>query len=212
MRNPPLRGMLLGYIMAMLAFDALVMWMLFSWQYLNTLFSGQGRPLEAFVNAALVLVAVAISLALSLAMPQGWKDAMVFWRRRHAFSSRRAFSVLAFKDPRFPIEAMQQRFGPFPDDAAAQQAMWQGLFEDYARLPPVRQAYGQYLLCYEIAVVSALAMAPMLALVAWRWSSQQIVLIAPLFLLGQYLMFIIAARAMGDSLVQVVLTIAATEV
>ena len=212
MRHPPLRGMLLGYIAVMLAFDTLVTWMLFSWQYLGTLFSGQGRPAEAMVNAVLVVVAVAASLGLSLALPQGWKDAMVCWRRHHAFASRHAFSVLARKLPRFPVEAMQQRFGPFPVDADGQQSLWQRLFEDYARLSPVRQAYGQYLLCYEIAVVSLLAIVPMLALVAWRWSSQQIVLIAPLFLLGQYLMFVAAARAMGDGLVQVVLTIAATQV
>lgn len=210
MHHPPLRGRLLGHVGMMLAFDAVVVWALFSWSDLDALFSGEGRPAAALVNAVLVAIVMALALALSLAVPQGIKAAVVFWRRRHGFPSRHAFSALALNDHRYPPEALHRRLGPLPEDAVGQQALWWRLFLAHAQLPPLRQLCGQYRLCHEIAAVSLLAVFPMLALVAWRGSAQQAVLIAPLFLFGQGLMFVAAARSAAGDLVRAVLAVEAT--
>lgn len=209
MHHPPLRGRLLGYVGLMLTFDAAVLWALFSWPCLDALFSGEGRPVQVLANAVLVAIAMAAALGLSVAMPADLKAVLVFWRRRHGFPSRHAFSVLALKLSRYPPETWAQRLGPLPEDAVGQQALWRRLFLTHEQLSPLRQLCGQYLLCYEIAIVSMLAMLPMLTLAAWRESTHPTALIAPLFLSGQGLMFIIAARSVAVDLVRAVLAVEA---
>ena len=207
MGSPPLRGRALWHIVYMLLFDAVVLWALFSWQYLDMLFSGEERRIEPLVNAIMVGIAILVALWATVRIPPAWKDAIVFWRTRNGFSSRRAFSVLTQNDHRYRPEALQQKIGPFPEDPAAQQALWDSLYRKYADVPMVRQMRGQFLLCYEIAAVSLLLIVPMLVLVAIRWSSQDVVLLGPGLLLGQYIMFVIAARFMGDDLVKAVLAL-----
>lgn len=209
MIHPPLRGRGLRLIAAMLLFDAVVLWLLFSWQYLDALFSGDGRPGGPLLDAALVAIAALVALGLSLRVPPVWKDAIVFWRTRDAFPARRAFSELAQHDYRYRVETLQQKLGPFPEEPAAQLARWEALYRKHAQMPMIRQMRGQYLLCYEIAVVSMLLVAPMLVLAAIRWSTQAIVLAGPVYLLGQYGMFVVAARFMAENLVQAVLAIEA---
>lgn len=210
MINPPLQGRSLEHVGYMLLFDAVVLWALFSWQYLDMLISGERRPTESLVNAVLVGIASLVALALTMKMPQRWKDAIVFWRLRNAFCSRRAFSELAQNDYRYRPEELEQRIGPFPTDPAEQRSRWNALYAKYEGLAMVVQMRRQYLLCYEIAALSLFMIAPMLVLVAIRWSSQELVWMGPCFLIGQYIMFVIAARFMGDNLVQAVLAIEAT--
>lgn len=210
MINPPLQGRGRQHVGYMLLFDALVLWALFSWQYLDMLFSGVRRMNAPLVNAAMIGIAVLAALALSLKAPQRWKDVIVFWRIRDAFPGRRAFSELVQNDYRYRPEELEQRIGPFPSDPRAQLSCWEEIYAKHAHMPIVRQMLGQYLLCYEIAAISLLMIVSMLVLVAIRWFSQDLVLMAPLFLLGQYIMFVIAARLMGDNLVQVVLATEAT--
>lgn len=210
MINPPLRGRGVHLIAAMLLFDAGVLWLLFSWQYLDALFSGEERPVEPLINAVMVAIVVLAALALTLRIPPAWKDAIVFWRIDDAFCARRAFSELAQNDYRYHVGTLQQRLGSFPQEPAAQLALWLNLYRKYAEVPAVRQMHRQYLLCYEIAVVSLLLVPLMLVPVAIRWSAQQIVLAGPFYLFGQYAMFVVAARLLGDNLVQAVLAIEAT--
>lgn len=210
MIHPPLRGRRLRHIVMMLLFDAVVLWLLFSWQYLDVLFAGEERPLAPLTNAVMVILAVLAALVLTLRIPPAWKDAIVLWRVRDGFCARRAFSELARNDYRYPIEALEHRLGPLPQAPEEQLALWQGLYRTYADVPMIRQMHRQYLLCYEIAAVSLLLAVPMLVPVAIRWTSQQVVLAGPLYLLGQYAMFVVAARFMGDNLVQAVLAIEAT--
>lgn len=211
MINPPLRDRRLRFIAAMLLFDAVVLWLLFSWQYLDVLFSGEGRPVEPLVNAVMVAVVVLAAFALTRRMSPVWKDAIVFWRTRDAFCARRAFSELAQNDYRYRVGTLQQKLGPFPEEPAAQLALWLGLYRKYADMPVVRQMHRQYLLCYEIAAVSLLLVPLMLVPVAIRWPAQEIVLAGPFYLLGQYAMFVVAARLLGDNLVQAVLAIEASQ-
>lgn len=210
MIHTPLRERGLRNIVYMLLLDAVALWVLFSWQYLDALFSGQGRPVEPLANAVLVVIAVLGALTLTLRIPGSWKDAIVFWRVENAFPARRAFSVLARNDYRYRPEALQRKIGPFPEDPAAQQELWFGLYRKYEGRAMVVQMYRQYLLCYEIAAVSMLQIIPTLVLAAILWSSQELVLMGPLLLLGQYAMFAIATRFMADNLVQGVLALEAT--
>lgn len=209
MRNPPLQGRSLWHIIYMLLFDGVVLWAMFSWRYLDTIVTGEEHPTEPMVNAVLAVIAVLVALVLTLRIRPEWKDTIVFWHRQNGFSSSRAFSVLAQKDYRFRVEALRQRTGPFPEDAAGQQALWDRLYDKYADVPVIRRMRGQYLLCYEIAAVSLLLVAPMLALVAASWSSPAIILASPGFLIGQYIMFVVATRFMGDDLVKGVLALEA---
>ncbi|HXH64220.1 MAG TPA: hypothetical protein VNH42_01790, partial [Mariprofundaceae bacterium] len=110
---------------------------------------------------------------------------------------------------RFKLDTLRQKTGPFPEDPAGQQALWDGLYDKYADVPVIRRMRGQYLLCYEIAAVSLLLVAPMLVLVLVSWSSPAIILASPGFLIGQYIMFVVAARLLGDDLVKAVLALEA---
>lgn len=205
MEIPPLQGRSLWHIVYMLLFDAVVLWALFSWQYLDALFSGEERRIEPLTNAIMVAIVVLATLWATVRIPPAWKDAIVFWRARNGFSSRRAFSALSRYDHRYSPETLEQKTGPFPQEPVAQQALWNNLYRKFANMPMVRQMRGQFLLCYEIAAASLLLLGPMLVLVAIRWASQDIVLLGPGFLLGQYIMFVIAARFFGDDLVKAVL-------
>lgn len=210
MVHPSLHGKSLRNIALMLVFDAVVLWAMFSWRYLDTLVTGEPHPNEPIVNAVLAVIAAVVALGLTLRIRPAWKDAIVFWHWHNGFSSRRAFSVLAQNDYRFKVEALRQKTGPFPQDAAGQQALWDRLYDKYADVPVVRRMRGQYLLCYEIAAVSLLLVAPMLVLVAVSWSSPAIILASPGFLVGQYIMFVVATRFLGDDLVRAVLAIEAS--
>jgi hypothetical protein len=209
MQIPPLRGRALRHIVYMVLFDAVVLWALFSWQYLDVLFSGEERRIEPLTNAIMVGIAIVAALWATVRIRPAWKDAIVFWRADNGFSSRRAFSELSRYDHRYQPAALEQKTGPFPQEPAAQQALWDRLFDKYTDVPMVRQLRGQFLLCYEIAAVSLLLVGLMLVLVAIRWSSQDVILLGPGFLLGQYIMFVIAARFMGDDLVKAVLALEA---
>lgn len=211
MINPPLRGRGLRFIVAMLLFDAVVLWLLFSWQYLDVLFSGEEQPLAPLTNAVMVVAVVLLALGMTLRVPPAWKDAIVLWRMRDAFCARRAFSELAQNDYRYRVEILQQKLGLFPREPASQLALWEQLYRKHAGMPMIRQMHWQYLLCYEIAAVSLLLIPPMLVPVAIRWSTQQMLLAGPLYLLGQYAMFVVATRFMGDNLVQAVLAVEATQ-
>lgn|GEM_PF-4221227 len=211
MFSPLLRGRALVRIVYMLLFDAGVLWILFSWQYLRTLFPGNEDMPGAggWVNAVLVGIAALVSLWATRRIPPTWKDAIVFWRTRNAFPARRAFSQLAQNDYRYRLETLQQKTGPFPADPVGQQALWHSLYRKFADVPIIRQQCIQYQLCYEIAALSLLLLFPMLVLVAIRWSSQSVLLLGPGFLLGQYIMFVIATHWTANELIKGVMALEA---
>jgi hypothetical protein len=209
MIDSPLRGRNLQSIVYMLLFDAVVIWALFSWQYLDMLISGERRTGDPLVNAVLVMIAALLGLGMTLRIPHTWKDAIVFLRTKNAFPAHRAFSEMASNDPRYRPEVLQRKIDPFPKDPTEQQDRWLGLYRKHEGLAMVAQLHRQYMLCYEIAALSLLLIVPVLVLAAIRWSSQEFVLMGPLFLLGQYMMFMVATRFMSDDFVRGVLFIEA---
>lgn len=212
MFSPLLRGRALVRIVYMLLFDAGVMWILFSWEYLRSLFpGGEDWPgtRGGWGNAMLVGIAALASLWATTRIPPTWKDAIVFWRTRNAFPARRAFSQLARNDYRYRLETLQQKTGSFPTDPIGQQALWHSLYRKFANVPIIRQQRTQYQLCYEIAVLSLMLLVPMLVLVAIRWSSQSVLVLGPGFLIGQYIMFVIAAHWTANELIKGVMALEA---
>jgi hypothetical protein len=212
MFSPLLRGRAFVRIVYMLLFDAAVLWILFSWQYLRTLFpGGEDWPGAGggLANAVMVGIAALVSLWATRRIPPTWKDAIVFWRTRNAFPARRAFSQLARNDYRYRPETLQQKTGPFPADPIGQQALWHSLYRKFAYVPIIRQQRTQYQLCYEIAALSLMLLFPMLVLVGIRWSSQSVLLLGPGFLLGQYIMFVVAAHWTANELIKGVMALEA---
>ena len=58
---------------------------------------------------------------LSWAVPRGWKEILIFWRRdKNCLPSSRAFTAISFSDPRINSRRLSEKYGPLPSDPAQQ--------------------------------------------------------------------------------------------
>jgi len=135
------------------------------------------------------------------------KARVVFWRWHTPLPSREAFSRHARTEQRVDIEALENRLGLLPSDAANQSSLWYKIYRNHRDDPAVRQVHRDYLLMRDWCGLSFLSLIvlggtglfiidPIIG--AWIYGA---------LLLAQYLLTMFAARNYGVSLVRNVLAL-----
>ncbi len=162
-----------------------------------------GKVIATPAVAALVLGVI------GWAVPKEWKEVLIFWRTGdRCLPSSRAFSRIAGSDPRVDPSKLSQRIGEFPIEPAKQTALWYGIYRKHQTEPSVEDANGAFLLYREMIGLIVAAFAVLLIvgiglLGAWRLTA-----IALIFLVGEYLIIMLAGRHSAEHLVANVLAIA----
>jgi len=201
-----LKGKNLTWLVAALAFDAVVLWLLATQGIVAELTSAQSLA----KRAALVTLLPVPALLLSSLLSSNLKAILVFWRWQHPLPGARAFSVHAPADPRIALDRLRKNVGEFPQDPREQNSRWYALYREVQGEAPVQDSHGQYLLFRDLAAVSLLlALAAPLALLAAQ-SATGIVLGTAAFFLTQYLLAAQAGRIAGVRMVRNVLALHAS--
>jgi len=201
-----LKGKNLTWLVAALAFDAIVLWLFASQAPVTELASAQSLARRA----ALVSLLTVPALLLSSLLSSNFKAVLVFWRWRHPLPGARAFSVHAPADPRIALDRLRKNVGEFPQDPREQNSRWYALYREVQAEASVCDSHGQYLLFRDLAGVSLLlTLAVPLALLAMAGATG-IVLGTAAFFLGQYLLAAQAGRVAGVRMVRNVLALHAS--
>ena len=201
-----LKGKNLTWLVAALAFDAIVLWLLATQGTVAELTSAQSLA----KRAALVTLLPVPALLLSSLLSSNLKAILVFWRWQHPLPGARAFSVHAPADPRIALDRLRKNIGEFPQDPREQNSRWYALYREVQSEASVQDSHGQYLLFRDLAAVSLLLAlaAPMALLVAH--SATSIVLGTAAFFLTQFLLAAQAGRVAGVRMVRNVLALHAS--
>jgi hypothetical protein len=201
-----LKGKNLTWLVAALAFDAIVLWLVASQAPATELASAQSLA----KRAALVTLLPVPALLLSSLLSSNLKAVLVFWRWQHPLPGARAFTVHAPADPRIALDRLRKNVGEFPQDLREQNSRWYALYREVQDEASVRDSHGHYLLFRDLAAVSLLLMlAVPLALLAVA-SATGIVLGTAAFFLIQYLLAAQAGRVAGVRMVRNVLALHAS--
>lgn len=201
-----LKGKNLTWLVAALAFDAIVLWLFASQAPVTELASAQSLARRAVLVSLLTVPALLLSSLLS----SNFKAVLVFWRWRHPLPGARAFSVHAPADPRIALDRLRKNVGEFPQDPREQNSRWYALYREVQAEASVCDSHGQYLLFRDLAGVSLLlTLAVPLALLAMAGATG-IVLGTAAFFLGQYLLAAQAGRVAGVRMVRNVLALHAS--
>jgi len=201
-----LKGKNLTWLVATLAFDAIVLWLVSSQASVTELASAQSLAKRAVLVTLLPMPALLLSSLLS----SNLKAVLVFWRWQHPLPGARAFTVHAPADPRIALDRLCKNVGEFPQDAYEQNSRWYALYREVQSEASVQDSHGQYLLFRDLAGVSLLlTMGVPLVLLAVA-SATSIVLGTAMFFLGQYLLAAQAGRVAGVRMVRNVLALHAS--
>lgn len=158
------------------------------------------------------LVAVPAALALVIgvlgwAVPKSWKETMIFWRIDNCLPSSRAFSAIAFRDPRIEPRRLMEKHGDLPSLPAQQTALWYSMYRKSAGEASVEDAHGAYLRYREMTALAAVVLACFLAASAWARPSVKTLATGIIVIVLEYLLLLLAARHAADHLVANVLAI-----
>lgn len=201
-----LKGKNLTWLVAALAFDAIVLWLVASQAPVTELASAQSLA----KRAALVTLLPVPALLLSSLLSSNLKAVLVFCRWRHPLPGARAFSIHAPADPRVALDRLRQNVGEFPQDPREQNSRWYALYREVQDEASVRDSHGHYLLFRDLASVSLLlTLAVPLALLAVA-SSTGVLLGTAAFFVGQYLLAAQSGRVAGVRMVRNVLALHAS--
>lgn len=207
MAAPTLKGKNLTWLVAALAFDAIVLWLVASQAPVTELASAQSLA----KRAALVTLLPVPALLLSSLLSSNLKAVLVFWRWQHPLPGARAFTVHAPADPRVALDRLRKNIGEFPQDPREQNSRWYALYREVQAEASVRDSHGQYLLFRDLAAVSLLLIlaVPLVLLLAVTGATG-IVLGTVAFFLAQYLLAAQAGRVAGVRMVRNVLALHAS--
>ena len=206
MASTTLKGKNLGWLIGVLAFDAVVLWLIAKQGTVVDLTGAKSLAMRASLITLLPVPALLLSSLLS----SNFKAVLVFCRWQHPLPGARAFSVHAPADPRIALDRLRKNVGEFPQDPREQNGRWYALYREVQDQASVRDSHGQYLLFRDLAGVSLLlTLAVPLVLLAVA-SATSIVLGTAAFFLGQYLLAAQAGRVAGVRMVRNVLALHAS--
>jgi len=131
---------------------------------------------------------------------------LVFWRWRDPLPGCRVFTELLQTDPRIDVDALRRKYGEFPKDPHAQNALWFSVYKKHSGNIVISESHRVYLLTRDMATLSAIFVVPFsIAIgadsIGWKMSA-----LYSGALLVQYLMIASAARNYGVRFVLNVLT------
>jgi hypothetical protein len=126
------------------------------------------------------------------------KARLVFWRWKHPLPGCRAFSSLLKNDPRINADALRAKFGKFPREARAQNALWFEVYRRHSSASKVLESHRVYLLTRDMTAVAAVFLIAFSAVMLTTPTSRGVIGIYALALLAQYLLAATAARNYGN--------------
>lgn len=202
-----LKGKNLTWLVAALAFDAIVLWLVANQAPVTELTSAQSLT----KRAALITLLPVPALLLSSLLSSNLKAVLVFWRWQYPLPGARAFTVHAPADPRIALDRLRKNVGEFPQDPREQNSRWYALYREVQDEASVRDSHGHYLLFRDLAGVSLLlTLAVPLALLVAASASRMVVLGSVAFFFTQYLLAAQAGRVAGVRMVRNVLALHAS--
>ena len=136
------------------------------------------------------------------------KARIIYWKYTHPLPGSRAFSEHLKEEPRADPDRLAQQWGVFPDDPVEQNRLWYRIYKNVEEEIRVHEAHRAWLFSRDIAAYAVLFLAffGIATLISdTPWTSARWYLV---WLVGQYLLAIAAARTYGVRFVRTVLTIA----
>lgn len=147
--------------------------------------------------------ATVIALAANHIIPRWIKEIIVFLRYKDVQPGCRAFSKRAGKDNRINVSSLENAVGKFPSAGNEQNALWYKLLKQHEDKAAIQYAHRNYLLFRDLASLSIILCILSLLLLFSKPSTSSASLTGWFAL--QYLIYMIAGRNSGNSLVDNVL-------
>ncbi len=197
-------------LMVVLAVNAAAFWGLVTTQQVDPaawIGSIQGNIKGSLPIALALVLTNIINAQLS---PMG-KARLVFLDWQHPLPGCRAFSYFMHRDNRIDVQALEQKYGPFPEDPDGQNRRWYGLYQMVREHPAVADASKGYLFGRDYASLMVLATLFFGGLALVLISSPIVCICYIAMLLVQYLVSANSARNHAYRLVKNVLAIASQE-
>lgn len=136
-------------------------------------------------------------LLLAYLMPVDIKNTLVFWRMRHPLPGCRVFSVLAPKDSRIDLAALETAHGGLPSSPVDQNRLWYRIYKEHQNEPVVLSSHGVWLLFRDMTAIASILLI-VLATITFLGRGPSGSLLYSGFLLAQYLVVSQAARNAGE--------------
>ena len=158
----------------------------------------------------LVVLPAALALVigiLSWGVPKSWKETMVFWRIHNCLPSSRAFTQIAFRDPRVDRPRLVEKYGQLPSEPAQQTALWYSLYRKNAEEVAVEDAHCAYLRYREMTALIGSVMVAFLAASVLIHPSIRTIAVGVFAIVAEYLLILLAARHAANHFVANVLAI-----
>lgn len=165
------------------------------WQIFHDVKLGKGG--FVFQNPLWASAAYLAVLLLSYLLPVNVKNALVFWRVKHALPGCRVFSVLAEKDPRIDLVSLERLHGMMPSAQEEQNWLWYRIYKQRQNEPIVHSSHGTWLLFRDLTAISGLLLILLTAITILIQGARSSLLYSG-FLLLQYLILSQAARNAGE--------------
>lgn len=152
---------------------------------------------NGIIAACIPIVVIVLNGVLGDTM----KARLVFWRWQDPLPGCRAFSALLESDPRINVKVLSAKYGRFPKNPSAQNALWYKVYREHKLKTMVWLAHRVYLLTRDLTAMAAsfvvlFSAGAALASVGWKtWTVYAAVLIL------QYVIVARAARNYGNSFV-----------
>lgn len=203
MASTTLKGKNLGWLIGVLAFDAVGLWLMATQGSIAGLTSAKSLAMRA----SLITLLPVPALLLSSLLPSNFKAVLVFCRWQHPLPGARAFSVHAQADPRIALDRLRKNVGEFPQDPREQNSRWYALYREVGDEASVRDSHSNYLLFRDLTTVSALLAMAVPLVLALMGSTATLALSAMAFFLIQQLLAAQAGRVAGVRMVRNVLAL-----
>lgn len=169
------------------------------------------KSLANFQLAIPAVVGLTFVMLLNSLVSTRFKERLVFWEWAHPLPGCRAFSFFLLNDQRIDAAALEQRYGPFPAEAAEQNKAWYRIYTAVRDDPAIVTQRRTYLFArdYAVFLVLMIVIFGAIALVQVRSPLLFIAYIGFLFL--QYAIAIRAARVTAERWVTTAMAIAAAK-
>jgi len=141
-----------------------------------------------------------IVLVLCYFFPETIKNTLVYWRIKNPLPGTRAFSELAPKDVRISMDNLKNQFGTLPTDPLEQNRLWYRIYRSKEKDTVVTSSHSRWLLTRDITTI-AFELLILLSVITFARSFALMSFVYSIFLVLQYLLFVIVARNNGNKFV-----------
>ncbi len=158
------------------------------------------------INVVMTIILTTLSWVVSKRI----KEILVFWQLNNIIPGHRAFTLHMSSDARVDAKKLKRKYGILPSAPKEQNQKWYSLYKEYASAKPVLDAHKNYLRYRELILIPLLYMLLSVVLFFLGRAELTDTFLAIAGLGIEYLVFMVAARNAGNSLVKNVLALASS--